>query len=218
MPLTRDQTRRFYDRLGRRQDWQRYEDRALDVLLLEGGFETARAVFELGCGTGRLAERLLRERLPADARYVGSDLSRTMAGIAGARLSAWPDRAVVRHEDGIAAPVDCPGAFDRFVATYVLDLLSEADIEAALEKAHAMLRPGGLACLVSLTFGVTPASRVMVTVWRGAYGIWPRLLGGCRPLHLPDYLPPHRWRVVRHQVVVAVTVPSEVVIARAIDS
>jgi SAM-dependent methyltransferase len=216
MPLTRDQTRRFYDRLGRWQDWQRYEDRALDALVLAGEFDAARAVFELGCGTGRLAERLLRHHLPADARYVGVDLSRTMAGLAAARLRAWPDRAVVRQADAIADPADGVGTVDRFVATYVLDLLSEADIHAVLEKAHTMLRPGGLACLLSLTFGVTRASRAMVAVWRGAYAICPGLLGGCRPVRIPGYLPPQRWRVVHDQIVVAATVPSEVVVARAI--
>jgi SAM-dependent methyltransferase len=58
----------FYDRFGRKQDAQAfYEDAALDDLVSHASFGTARTVFELGCGTGRLAVTLLRERLPEAA-------------------------------------------------------------------------------------------------------------------------------------------------------
>lgn len=46
----------------------------------DGAFETATHVFELGCGTGRFAERLLERHLPATARYKGIDLGPTMVG------------------------------------------------------------------------------------------------------------------------------------------
>ena len=57
--LTYAEAKKFYDRYGARQDrgaW--YEDPAVAFLLEHGAFDTARAVFELGFGTGRLAERL----------------------------------------------------------------------------------------------------------------------------------------------------------------
>lgn len=63
--LSHGKAKAFYDRLGRRQDWQAFfEDRAVEDMIEHGCFGRARAVCEFGCGTGRLAQRLLREFLP----------------------------------------------------------------------------------------------------------------------------------------------------------
>ena len=46
----------------------------------------------------------------------------------------------------------CPcGPHDRFVLTYVLDLLSPKDIGPVFAEAHRVLAPGGLPGLVGLT-------------------------------------------------------------------
>ncbi len=210
-----DRIRRFYDRFGRWQDWQRYEDRALDVLATHGEFATARSVFEFGCGTGRFAARLLGDLLPVDARYLGVDISTTMVRLATERLGRWGERAVVKQADGLAELAAAGPAFDRFVATYVFDLLGDGAIDSALGNARRILAPGGLACLASLTFGATPASRATVALWQRAYAAAPTLVGGCRPLSLLDHLSHADWQVLHHQVVVSATVPSEVVILGA---
>ena len=154
------EARRFYDRFGRLQDVQvLYEGRALRWLEEAGRFEAARAVFEFGCGTGAFARRLLERRLPEDARYVGVDVSETMVRIARRRLRPWRERAEVRLVSG-ELPLEEPGgAYDRFVSNYVLDLLAEHEISGALSEAHRILRPDGLLCLASLTYGATSAAR-----------------------------------------------------------
>ena len=69
MPLTAEQARRVYDRIGCAQDTQAfYEDAAVIRLAQLGAFERARSVFELGCGTGRFAD-------PSVARATGGRLS-----------------------------------------------------------------------------------------------------------------------------------------------
>ena len=46
--------------------------------------------------------------------------------------------------------VDLPDrSFDRFISTYVLDLLSEENIDSLLSEAYRVLRTGGLLGLVS---------------------------------------------------------------------
>jgi SAM-dependent methyltransferase len=101
MALTPGQARRFYDRFGRAQDLQAfYEDRAIGELLAHASFPAARSVFELGCGTGRLAATLLARDLPADAHYVGADISGTMTGLSRARLRGFGRRAQVIRADG----------------------------------------------------------------------------------------------------------------------
>jgi len=58
--LTYAQTRKIYDALGKKQDGQAYyEDPAFDLLIRHSNFDRAEELFELGCGTGWLAKRLL---------------------------------------------------------------------------------------------------------------------------------------------------------------
>lgn len=213
--LTPEEARRFYDRLGRRQDSQRfYEDPAIEALIAHGDFEHAGAVFEFGCGTGRLAERLLSRHLPSPSRYLGVDVSSTMTSLAGERVKPWKGRAEVRPSQGsmhLEAPA---GAFDRFLATYVLDLLSEQDIRILLAEAHRILTAGGLLCLVSLTEGATRAGRLVSCLWQRIHSLSPRLLGGCRPIHLDRVVLVPDWTIRYREVVTAWGIASEILVAR----
>lgn len=214
--LSRDEARRFYDRFGARQDSQAfYEDRALDALIRTGDFENAQRVVEFGCGTGRFAARLLGELLPATATYAGFDLSATMVSLARERLRELGERARVEPSDGSAGLPLPEGDCDRFVSTYVLDLLPAAEIRAVLTEAHRLLTPGGLLCVTGLTSGVGPLSRVVMALWRAVHRMRPSLVGGCRPVEVVGLLPEADWEVVHHTKVVAWGIPSEVLVARS---
>jgi SAM-dependent methyltransferase len=208
--LTQQQVRHFYNWFGSWHDRQPYENRAFDVLVARGDFSRAQAVFEFGCGTGRFAERLLRDCLPPDARYIGIDISDTMVRLATRRLRPWADRAIVRTGNIWDEP---DGQFDRVISTYVLDLLSDNDARRTVAEAHRVLTTGGYLCVASLTFGQRPCSRISTTVWRLAYAIQPVIVGGCRPVHLLDFVPTEEWRVVHHETVVEWTLASEVLVA-----
>ncbi len=212
--LSYEEARRVYDRVGSFQDSQAfYEDTVTEVLLKRGAFETAEAVFEFGSGTGRLAERLFRTRLPATARYRGVDVSPTMVGLARTRIAPWASRAEVVLTDG-RPPVDEPeGAYDRFLSTFVFDLLSEQDIRAVLAEAHRILRPGGLLCLASLSTGTGPLSRATAGVWGWLARARPSLVGGCRPIDLLPFLEGTEWKVRHQEKVVTWGIPSEAVVA-----
>jgi SAM-dependent methyltransferase len=204
----------FYDRFGGRQDAQGwYEDAPLERLVAAGDFAAARRVCEFGCGTGRLAARLLRAELPPEARYLGLDASGTMARLAAGRLRPWAGRAEVQRGDGSLRVPLAEGACDRFVATYVLDLLPEPDIAALLAEAARVLAPGGRLCVAGLTPGRGPLTAAVTGVWRFAHRLhWP-LVGGCRPLRVAPRLAPETWRVLHAEVVVAWGIPSEVLVA-----
>lgn len=217
--LTVDETRAYYDRFGIKQDWQRfYEGTALRELLRYGGFEHARAVFELGCGTGAFARELLGERLPRHARYLGVDVSATMIGIATPRLARFGTRARVRLSDGGLRFDEPDGSFDRFVANYVLDLLDPAQITQTLAEAGRLLTADGRLCAVSLSCGVGWLSRGLSRLWDRVHRRRPQLVGGCRPLRLLDCMAPDRWRVLHHHIVTAFGIPSEVLIARPLNT
>jgi SAM-dependent methyltransferase len=205
-----------YDRVGRRQDVQGwYEGPAVDLLVRHGRFAAARAVVEVGAGTGRLAARLLRDALPPWAAYRATDLSPVMVGIARQRLAPFGARATASLTDG-APPDGPPGSADRFVAAYVLDTLSEPAARGMLAAAHRLLRPGGLVCLASLGEGVGPLSRAVAAGWRAAYRVRPEWLGGCRPVSVRPLLDAGRWAVRFHARPAPYAVPSDVVVAEAL--
>jgi ubiquinone/menaquinone biosynthesis C-methylase UbiE len=215
--LSREQARRVYDRIGRVQDLQAfYERRAIEELLAHADFENAHSVFELGYGTGAFAKRVIDDFLPSTSRYVGIDISPKMQALARRRLGAHHTRTDLRLGDGsLLLPFE-GGDFDRFVATYVLDLLSDADIELAFREAERVLTPDGRLCLASLTFGDTPAARLVTRLWLAVWSRRPEIVGGCRPLHLADRLDPGAWTIHHRAVVTTTGISSEVLIAASI--
>jgi SAM-dependent methyltransferase len=212
--LSHEKARDFYDRLGARQDWQRlFENPALRDMVRHAAFPDARAVIEFGCGTGRLAADLLDHHLQPTATYLGLDASPVMIGLARRRVARFGARAEVRLTDGNPTCDAAAGPCDRFVSTYVLDLLSEDDILAVISSARRLLRPGGLVALVSLTHGGTAAARVVERAWMAVHSRSPWLVGGCRPLSLETYVCGPDW-TVRHRARITVSgITSEVLVA-----
>lgn len=213
--LTHSQARRYYDWFGSKQDSQGfYEDAALQALVDHGDFGQANWLFELGCGTGRFAERLFRTQLNKQAVYLGVDLSQTMTSLASRRLVEYRDRAqVVRSGGDVAFPL-ADQCVDRVIATYVLDLLSGEDIQRVVSESHRVLRPGGRLCLAGLTFGNSLLSRLVSYTWAGLFHLYAPMVGGCRPQQLRPYLDSLHWEIAYHQVIIQFGVASEVIIAQ----
>lgn len=213
--LTHAQAKAFYDRIGARLETpMAYEAAPIDALLAHVDARHARAVCEFGCGTGRLAERLLSDGLPGSCSYLGIDISETMVTLARRRLGKFGPRAKVVLTDGSMRLPAGAGAFDRIVSAYVLDLLGSDDIAALATDAHRCLAPGGLLGVVSLTFGETMAQRLTIGAWRMVHWLRPQLVGGCRPLRLSGFLPSDRWRICYRAVVPQSMIPSEVLVAQ----
>jgi ubiquinone/menaquinone biosynthesis C-methylase UbiE len=214
--LTAEQTRRVYDRIGRVQDLQAvYEHRAIAVLLAHGEFEHAHAVCEVGHGTGALARRLLDDYLPTDARYSGIDLSPRMHELATRRLHPYANRVELRLGNALPHLPHPDASFDRFIAAYVLDLLSPDDIGHTLGEAHRVLVPGGLLCLAGLATGTTAPSRLLSSAWHTLWSLTPELVGGCRPISISDHLEQAAWTLRHHQTVTSLGISSDVVVAAA---
>ncbi len=212
--LTRAEAKKFYDAWGLKQDRQSYEDPALDDLLRNADFAQMERVFELGCGTGRFAKRLLSESLPASARYRGVDLSQTMVQIAQERLAEFGDRARVILSDGSLHFDLSDHSLDCFLSTYVLDLLPVEDIRTALIEARRVLKPEGKLCLVSLTDGKSAFSRLVSWGWKLVHAVRPIAVGGCRPLQVENMLAEGQWQVVYQSVVTSSGISSEIMIAQ----
>jgi ubiquinone/menaquinone biosynthesis C-methylase UbiE len=212
--LSHEEARRFYDHFGLRQDSQAFYERpALERMLENLALDEARAVVEFGCGTGKLAAELLAERLGPECRYLGLDLSQTMVALARDRVAPFGRRAEIRQTDG-APRIEAPaGSFDRFVTTYVLDLLSLDEIRALLDEAHRVLAPGGRLGVASLTHGRSGVARGVSWVWERIHALRPALVGGCRPIEVADLLSKRGWGLRHRSVVAPFAIASEVVVA-----
>ncbi len=212
--LTAAELRDCYNRAAELRDSQPiYERRVFDELIAHGDFGGARAVFELGCGSGRFAARLLAGPLPDTARYHGTDVSERMVRLARDRLRDWSGRATVNLTDGSLHLWSPDGAFDRLVANYVVDLLADHQIRQLAIEAKRILAPGGRLCIATLTDGIEPMSRLVSWSWKAAFALAPSAVRGRRPIQLRRFFPAADWNVLHRRVVVAWGVASELLIA-----
>jgi ubiquinone/menaquinone biosynthesis C-methylase UbiE len=207
--LTQSQVIEFYDLLGRKQDKQNYyEDLALADLTRHAKFESATALAEFGCGTGRFAEEMLRLN---NATYWGCDVSGTMIQLSRSRLAKFGERVTLwKSASGVTLPLQ-DESYDRFVSNYVLDILSVDEIESVVLEAKRVLKPDGLLCLTGLTHGKGLFSKAWTAFWNLRFALNPKWVGGCRPVALMEFM--NGWDIIHHNVVVARGISSEVVVA-----
>lgn len=213
--FTQEQTIAYYDRFGAKQDKQGfYEDIALAELVQYGRFEEATRVVEFGCGTGRFAERLLTDHLPSHATYWGCDVSTTMLKLTEQRLIQFGERAETWKYIGEGQLPLPDASADRFVSTYVLDILSFDEIDFMIAEAGRILAPDGLLCLASLTNGAQGVPKLASALWKMVYALKPSLVGGCRPIELKPFLAGADWEVLHCKVVIGRGISSEVIVAQ----
>jgi ubiquinone/menaquinone biosynthesis C-methylase UbiE len=215
--LSHKQAEHFYDCMAAMQDAQYFIERpALADLVANLELAGAERWIEFGCGTGRFVEELFVRYLPPNACYIGFDVSSTMIELARSRTARFGSRAAIRQTSGTMR-LDLPDrAFDRFISTYVLDLLAEEDIDALLSEAYRVLRTGGLLGLVSQTKGTRGLSRFVMWTWQRLHQFSPILTGGCRPITIRSLLENFNWKVRYRNLVSPFAIASEIVVAEKI--
>lgn len=212
--LTYNEAENFYNSFGEKQDKQFYEESAIINLIKKGKFKEAKNIVEFGCGTGRLISRILKSISSEDCHYVGVDISQTMVNLCRKNIEQFSQRATCYKSEG-KIKIDVPEkSADRFLSTYVMDLLTEKDIISLLNEAYRVLMPDGYLCLASITHGVTLPSRIMEFCWNCLYKFRPSIVGGCRPINLTKYLQHEKWYILHDDTVVSYGIASEVVIAK----
>lgn len=214
--LTYNELKIFYDSFGKKQDKQLYEESAIHVLIEQGKFNEANNIVEFGCGTGKLASRLLRGVLSSNCHYMGVDISQTMTSLCQKNTVQFAERAKCYKNEGEPI-IDLPDqSADQFISTYVLDLLTEKDVITLLNEAYRILLPGGYLCLASLTHGISLSSRIVEFAWNTLFKLKPSIVGGCRPIKLTQHLQSEKWDIIHDSVIVSFGVPSEVLIAKRV--
>lgn len=222
--LNYQQAKSYYNEYGDKQDSQSYyEEPAFDFIIESVDWQYIKNVYELGSGTGLLAKRLLANHLAPDAHYIAMDISSTMVDICRQRLADYKGQIDLIENQGIpllSAQTNFTSvktaSFDCILATYVLDLLTEEDINGFLKEAHQLLSSNGYLCLASITSAKHGVARFISFLWALTHRLKPNKVGGCRALSLSDYLDNAGFRIDKIEQVSAKGITSEVVIAKPI--
>jgi ubiquinone/menaquinone biosynthesis C-methylase UbiE len=140
-----DSVRRFgqvFDQVAEAYDKLRpgYPDSLIELAMRRGRLGPGSRVVEIGSGTGKLTESLVKRRLRIDAVEPGSNM------IAAARRRLGEIEAVTYHL-GRFEDVDLPeGAFDGVFSATAFHWV---DPQVAWAKTASLLEPGGLLALLS---------------------------------------------------------------------
>ncbi|MBI5495125.1 MAG: methyltransferase domain-containing protein [Deltaproteobacteria bacterium] len=184
MPDRRD-VRARYDTLSRYYDviagWteQPARDRGLARLAPAAG----ERIVEVGVGTGRTAAALARAVGPL-GMVVAVDVSAGMLRRTVARGGPSLHAARACCGDAVALPLRA-GAFDAACMIFTLELLPDGEMAQAAHELARVLRPGGRACVVSLS---SAGAETMARRWyvRG-HQAFPGALD-CRPIAVKPVL------------------------------
>lgn len=142
--MSREVQREFFDKLASRYDgrylrarWPRNQElKARVVAGVVGESIEAGPVVEVGCGTGQIAEILLRSH--PELRYVGLDLSEPMLDVARSRLGEFADRTELRVVAGDELPLEDAS----YAAAFGVDVLHHVDDQTKLLRSlRGSLRP-----------------------------------------------------------------------------
>jgi ubiquinone/menaquinone biosynthesis C-methylase UbiE len=206
--ISPEAARRFYDRLGQGYDWaERYEGRAKKLALARLDLSPGQRVLNVGVGTGQ-EHAQIQSAVTPDGLAFGLDLSPVMLKLTQDRLG------VPLCEANAGRLPFTQASFDRLFSTYVLDLISAAQLPSLLTEFHRLLKPGGRLVLVSLTEGVNLPSKILVGLWKMAYAVSPVACGGCRPVQLAGLVGQAGFSQVEREVVVQLGIPSEIIVAQ----
>ncbi len=126
-------------------------------------------IIDLGCGNGRLAERLEREGRRVN--YLGVDSSRDLIALARARQPnlhrVVAEFAVVDITSPNWNAALAPASFDIAVALAVLHHVPSFELRVAvLQNIHALLKPGGAVILTNWHFERNERLRKKVVPWQ----------------------------------------------------
>jgi ubiquinone/menaquinone biosynthesis C-methylase UbiE len=124
-----------------------FHSKAHECALKHSGIRNGMRVLELATGSGEMFRRLVKAN--PDGQTFGLDLSPNMAAhtLRVARKACPRAEAHCGAVDVRSLPFQ-PASFDAVMCCYLLELLSQEDIELTLREIRRVLRPGGRFSLV----------------------------------------------------------------------
>jgi ubiquinone/menaquinone biosynthesis C-methylase UbiE len=194
---------RFYDL------WSRLtESKAAKSVIELAEVRDGETILEVAIGTGMLFEKIVVQN--KSGRNFGIDISPDMLFKAAKRLNKY-DKMYVRLQIGNAYHLPFKAdTFDLIINNYMLDLLPEQDFVPILSEFKRTLKPWGRIVLSTMAFGEKRYNKM----WTWVANQFPKLLTGCRPVSLYEYLEAAGFADMHVKSISQNTFPSEVIRAK----
>jgi len=181
----------------------RARNRAIELAKIENGMN----VLEVAVGTG-LAFYEMVKRNP-NGKNTGIDLSKGMLKKAEKRLRKLSG-ADFTLSTGTAFNLPMrDGSVDVLMNNYMVDLMSEVEMDKVLMEFRRVLKEHGRLVMVNMTMG----ERFGSNIYNYVYNISPKLMGGCRGVTLSGKLKDHGFQVETREYYQQLLFPSEVNLA-----
>jgi ubiquinone/menaquinone biosynthesis C-methylase UbiE len=200
----------LYSRLARGYElWARLtESKARQRVLSLTAVRNGETALDVATGTGVQLVALAHQN--RTGRTVGVELADGMLRQTRHRLTAAGlDHVEVYRADARALPFP-DATFDLLTNGYMLDLLPNAEIPAALREFRRVLRPGGRLVLSNMTLGERPWHRI----WDALYARGIALTANCRGVLAAPILRDLGFMEVEREYLAQSTFPTEIVTAR----
>jgi ubiquinone/menaquinone biosynthesis C-methylase UbiE len=205
------QTRRIYDILAPLYPVSTllFHSRAHKEAIAVSGIQNGMRVLEVAIGSGEMFHKLVEAN--PDGHTVGVDLSPNMAARtqSGSRRAFPRTAAHCQAADARYLPF-ADGSFDALVCCYLLELLSENDVEDTVSEFQRVLRVGAPLTLILIGQNKSMFNSAYRVCTKVAPAFWGRQV----ERHIPRVLRARGFTVERDQKVRQIFYPSRVLVAR----
>jgi len=215
MPRTiAERTRRVYDLVASVYPVSTFffHSKAHACALRHSGIRNGMRVLEVATGSGEMFRRLVKAN--PDGRTFGLDLSPNMAAhtLRVARKACPQAEAHCGAVDVRSLPFRS-GSFDAVMCCYLLELLSQEDIQLTLREIRRVLRPGGKFSLVVIGQNVKMFNRLYTLGGDLVPAFWGRQV----ETSVPELIYEAGMRVVTDRFVRQGFYPSRVLVAENVS-
>ena len=181
----------------------RARNRAIELAKIENGMN----VLEVAVGTGLAFYEMVKQN--PNGKNTGIDLSKGMLKKAEKRLRKLSG-ADFTLSTGTAFNLPMrDGSVDVLMNNYMVDLMSEVEVDKVLMEFRRVLKEHGQLVMVNMTMG----ERFGSNIYNYVYNISPKLMGGCRGVTLSGKLKNHGFQVETREYYQQLLFPSEVILA-----
>lgn len=204
-------TRKIYDRVSALYPVSTllFHSTAHRCALASSGIRDGMRILEVATGSGEMFRRLVKAN--RNGATIGLDLSPRMAARTQRRVRReFPDaRTLCQAVDARRLPFR-ESAFDALVCCYLLELLPNNDIVAALQEFHRVLRSRGTLTLVMIGENTGLFNQVYRFLGARAPAFWGRQV----ERRMPELVEASDFRIVSDRMVRQSLYPSRVLAAR----